>query len=87
MFYRQRMETPVIYFYSGQSRTVDVSVRFPRGEVTEWFPFQSAPVTVAAHAVDAPVLHWEKIRLLVEPDTKGRVAIGGEIRQPLLRGP
>src|SRR5947208_14120232 len=34
----QRMETPVIYFYSDQPRTVDVAVRFPQGNVTEWFP-------------------------------------------------
>ena len=72
MYYRQRMETPVLYFYSSQSRTVDVSIRFPRGDVTEWFPFQTAPLTVTDHAVDAPVLHWEKVHLLAgEPDTKG----------------
>src|SRR6266704_3580332 len=34
----QRMETPVIYFYSGQERSVDVSVNFPQGLITEWFP-------------------------------------------------
>ena len=34
----QRMETPVIYFYSDQVRTVDVEVKFPQGEMTEWFP-------------------------------------------------
>src|SRR5437899_12292029 len=28
---RQRMETPVIYFYSEKERTVDVSVQFPQG--------------------------------------------------------
>jgi hypothetical protein len=33
-----RMETPVIYFYSPQATTVDVSVRFPSGLVTEWYP-------------------------------------------------
>ena len=72
MYYRQRMETPVLYFYSGQTRTVDVSVKFPRGEVTEWFPFQTAPVAFTDHPADAPVLHWEKVRLLAaEPDTKG----------------
>src|SRR3954470_22356911 len=27
----QRMETPVIYFYSAQPQTVDVDVRFPAG--------------------------------------------------------
>ena len=34
----QRMETPVIYFYSDQPRTIDVAVRFPQGEITEWYP-------------------------------------------------
>src|SRR6185369_14879237 len=34
----QRMETPVLYFYSEQERTVDVTVRFPDGRITEWFP-------------------------------------------------
>lgn len=34
----QRMETPVIYFYSDRERTVDVTVQFPQGHVTEWFP-------------------------------------------------
>jgi hypothetical protein len=33
-----RMETPVLYFYSGVNRTVDVGVRFRRGAVTEWYP-------------------------------------------------
>jgi hypothetical protein len=35
---KQRMETPVIYFYTDQQRTVDVGVRFPRGTITEWYP-------------------------------------------------
>jgi hypothetical protein len=34
----QRMETPVIYFYSDKKRTVDVSVKFPQGTITEWYP-------------------------------------------------
>ncbi len=34
----QRMETPVIYFYSPRELTVDVTVKFPQGRVTEWFP-------------------------------------------------
>jgi hypothetical protein len=33
-----RMETPVIYFYSSRPATVDVSVQFRQGLVTEWFP-------------------------------------------------
>ena len=33
-----RMETPVIYFYSPEEKTVDVRVRFRRGLITEWYP-------------------------------------------------
>jgi hypothetical protein len=46
-----RMETPVIYFYAPQQMTVDVSVRFPAGLVTEWFP--RADVTPVAHVTSA----------------------------------
>ena len=35
---RQRMETPVIYFYSAKERTVDVDVQFNGGRITEWYP-------------------------------------------------
>lgn len=33
-----RMETPVIYFYTQKEMEVDVSVDFPRGQITEWYP-------------------------------------------------
>ena len=46
-----RMETPVIYFYAPRDTTVDVSVRFPGGLVTEWFPH--AAVTPATPVTDA----------------------------------
>jgi hypothetical protein len=35
---KQRMETPVIYFYSPEKKNVDVRVDFPSGLMTEWFP-------------------------------------------------
>lgn len=35
---RQRMETPVIYFYSPEEKTVSVRVDFPSGLMTEWYP-------------------------------------------------
>ncbi|MGZ3670257.1 MAG: hypothetical protein ACXWR4_10155, partial [Bdellovibrionota bacterium] len=40
----QKMETPVIYFYSDQDRQVDVNVRFPQGVVTDTFP---APIATS----------------------------------------
>ena len=45
-----RMETPVVYFYAPRETTVDVSVRFPGGLITEWFP--RAEVTPAEPVPD-----------------------------------
>jgi hypothetical protein len=33
-----RMETPVIYFYSDEPRSIDVKVVFSGGTITEWYP-------------------------------------------------
>ncbi|MDB6020136.1 MAG: hypothetical protein JWR19_4625 [Pedosphaera sp.] len=38
MITKQRMETPVVYFYSDKKMTVDLDVKFPKGLITEWFP-------------------------------------------------
>src|SRR5262245_23799638 len=40
-FALQRMETPVIYFYGDEAQTVNVSVNFPQGTITEWYPAAS----------------------------------------------
>lgn len=40
----QRMETPVIYFYSARPREVSVRVDFPNGLLTEFYP---APTSIA----------------------------------------
>ena len=40
---KQRIETPVIYFHSPEAMTVNVSVRFPQGTVTEWYPRANVP--------------------------------------------
>jgi hypothetical protein len=63
----QRMETPVIYFYSDRERTVDVSVQFPQGVVTEWYPLKTAanlsPVPLVGPNAQ-PALHWEQVQIL-----------------------
>jgi hypothetical protein len=77
---RQRMETPVMYFYSDRERTVDVAVRFPQGEITEWYPQESAlesngpadfnpiigarPLFSVLAPPSPPVLHWKNIEVL-----------------------
>src|SRR5688572_1501519 len=55
---RQRMETPVIYFYSDTERTVDVTVNFPQGTVTEWYP-QTEPPPKGSR-----LTRWEDVRVL-----------------------
>jgi hypothetical protein len=65
---RQRMETPVIYFYTDQPRTVDVEVTFPDGRLTEWYPqlanpkAQSTPVRNVSGISSG--MHWGNIELL-----------------------
>lgn len=54
---RQRMETPVIYFYSDTERTVDVTVSFPEGKVTEWYP---------AKAPNSRHTQWKNVRVLAD---------------------
>jgi hypothetical protein len=62
----QRMETPVIYFYSDKEQTVDVTVNFPQGRVTEWFP-QIAPSVngkTEQLAAGPRVIRWNDVRIL-----------------------
>lgn len=37
------METPVVYFYTDRDTRATVTVDFPKGWITEWYPFASAP--------------------------------------------
>ena len=60
---RQRLETPVIYFYSKEERSVDVSVKFPEGTVTEWYPQQN-PMPTGIKKAGEPAVRWEKLRVL-----------------------
>src|SRR5262245_30683645 len=51
-----KMETPVIYFYSGAPARVQVRVDFPGGLLSEWYPAASevlpAPAALTDPAVD-----------------------------------
>lgn len=64
-----RMETPVVYFYAPSASTVRVSVRFPRGLMTEWYP--SATVTqpeVVPTLLDNPnvvgAIDWPNVQIV-----------------------
>jgi hypothetical protein len=64
-----RMETPVLYFYAARETTVDVSVRFNNGLITEWFP--AAAVTPAEPVGDDSLMktgfagsaRWTRVRI------------------------
>lgn len=63
----QRMETPVIYFYSDTQQKVDVTVDFPQGIVTEWFPNGRQIVPATANTpprAGRQVIRWENIEIL-----------------------
>ena len=67
----QRMETPVIYFYSDERRKVDVSVDFPEGTITEWYP-QAAKIGPAfpqntnctTTAMNESGARWSQVEIL-----------------------
>ncbi len=70
-----RMETPVIYFYSGEPRTVDATVKFPQGRITEWYPQATAlGPSIAVNAADKAftpqsLIEWKGVTILAR-DTK-----------------
>jgi hypothetical protein len=53
-----RMETPVLYFYSGRETVASVKVDFPGGQITEWYP--------SAHWAPSR-LRWPRVR--IRPET------------------
>lgn len=65
-----RMETPVLYFYSPREQTVNVSVSFPQGVITEWYP--QAKVPAAKLPLDLPnvkgTIDWTDVQ--VSPGAK-----------------
>jgi hypothetical protein len=65
-----RMETPVLYFHADRETTVDVSVTFPQGLFTEWYP-RAEVLQPAAHEHLlrlAPTLNstidWKAVRVV-----------------------
>ena len=83
-----RMETPVIYFYSPEDKTVDVRVRFRQGLITEWYP--RAERDARQHPGAGAEESCARGNDRVEPG-KGDAAYGGRLsgrerRESLLRG-
>ena len=70
-----RMETPVLYFYAPRELTVNVTVRFRQGAVTEWFPQAAPPWRCGpARAFDSTIT-WNDVR--VSPRRRGSSRTSG----------
>jgi hypothetical protein len=54
------METPVVYFYTDRETKVSVQVDFPRGWITEWYPFASTAPSMRAtkNQMGGQVIRW-----------------------------
>ncbi len=68
---RQRMETPVIYVHSAVDRVIDVTVRFPQGLMSEWFPWAddlrpiaSRPLNDVALTLAGDRIGWPQVEVL-----------------------
>ncbi len=71
------METPVIYFYADRPMRASVRVDFPKGWITEWYPFAAA--SPSPDRKD-PTLRGQSIRWDI------RLLAGEQARFPLLPG-
>jgi hypothetical protein len=50
------METPILYFYAKEELVVRVSVNFPSGKITEWYP--------QARSVRGGSIDWGEIKVM-----------------------
>src|SRR5438552_930412 len=70
----QRMETPVIYFYTQEPKQVRVAVDFPKGTITEWYPragrFGPTMSTTLMPVEKRSFVEWTNVRLIpARPDS------------------
>ncbi len=55
----QRLETPVLYFYSDAAQSADVTVRFPDGWLTEWYP----QADLVSRSDSTGVIQWSGLQV------------------------
>lgn len=71
---RQRMETPVTYFYTDVPRKVRVRVGFPQGLLTEWYPpakyYDPGRRNADQAIVGEAYLDWGTVRLTPQDEFK-----------------
>src|SRR4051794_30630137 len=65
----QRMETPVVYFYSPREQTVDLTMQFPKGNMTEWYPRADEvgptySTNLVPRSITDHMLHWSSVHVV-----------------------
>jgi hypothetical protein len=78
---RQRMETPVTYFYTDRPRTVEARVDFPQGLLTEFYPpvRQMGPAFEKQPArLEKSYLDWGPIRLIPQAEFAAQRPLSAE---------
>jgi hypothetical protein len=63
------METPVLYFYSEQALKLSVKVGFPKGWITEWYPFAAKEPSPTQSRNPGQTMEWN-VRLLPGENVK-----------------
>ena len=59
-----RMETPVVYFYSPQPMTVEVSASFASGAFSEWYPQASVSFPSTPLSRQTGTIRWPSVQIL-----------------------
>lgn len=78
---RQRMETPVTYFYTDRPRDVHVSVGFPQGFLTEFYPPVRKllpPAELWETGMTNALLDWGQVRLIPQDEFDRTIAAEAE---------
>lgn len=68
-----RMETPVIYFYAPREMTVNVSVRFRQGVITEWFPRPAGISDDTINSAFRGTIAWTDVK--VRPEARAEFPV------------
>lgn len=74
----QKMETPVLYFYSQKPMKVDVTVDFPQGIISQYYPKPTSflPILGGNQGLQGGQIHYAKLEVLTEQASVPAVAHG-----------
>lgn len=59
-----RMETPVIYFYADRPMEIALSVAFPSGRITEWYPH----ARTVFNSAEVGLIDWGRLKIIPRAD-------------------